>query len=123
MADSEINDVKGFQEKFHLREPATLEWLKSRIGFLEEELNELKEAADNKDPVAVFDALLDLVYVAKGTATIAGLPWEAGWAEVHRSNMDKVPGGRSHRLAKDMVKPRGWVGPRLEHLAVHWEIK
>lgn len=123
MADSEIKDIEAFQERFDLREPATLDWLKSRICFLEEELNELKEAADNKDPVAVFDALLDLVYVAKGTAAIADLPWAAGWAEVHRSNMDKIPGGRSHRLSKDMIKPEGWVGPRLEHLANHWGIK
>lgn len=116
MIDKELQEVQDFQERFDLREPATWGLVEQRRGFLEEELNELGEAVEKQDLVAVFDALLDLVYVAKGTALLLGLPWDAGWAEVHRSNMDKVPGGKTGRLNKDMIKPQGWVGPQLEPL-------
>lgn len=122
MMDKELQEIRDFQERFDLKEPATWSLLAQRYEFLGEELHELSEAIDQRDPVAVFDALLDLVYVAKGTALLLGLPWEAGWAEVHRSNMDKVPGGKTGRLNKDMIKPQGWVGPRLEPLLIGVEI-
>ena len=44
-----------------------------RVKFLEEEINELQTALASGDRVGVFDALLDIVYVAQGTALFAGI--------------------------------------------------
>ena len=37
------------------------------INFIQEELDELKEAVKNKDIVEIFDALLDITYVGLGS--------------------------------------------------------
>ena len=37
-----------------------------------------------------YDALIDLTYVAMGTAYMMGLPWQDLWDEVQRANMSKV---------------------------------
>jgi predicted HAD superfamily Cof-like phosphohydrolase len=60
---------------------------------------------------AMADALVDLVYVALGTAVQLGLPWRALWDDVHAANMRKAEGeATDHKLG--IVKPPGWVGPR-----------
>lgn len=89
-----------------------------RIKFLTEEIDELKEALDTGDRVGVFDALLDLVYVAQGTALMAGITpekWAKGMKAVHKANMKKKKvknadeSKRGHHF--DCVKPKNWVGP------------
>lgn len=60
------------------------------------------------------DALVDLVYVVKGTAAMMGLPWRALWDDVNGANMRKEP-GETHRkmgFGADIRKPEGWVGPK-----------
>ena len=115
-----FRDVYDFNVKFELLAPGygrvqhlTLRKLDERIGFLQEELDEFKRAAEAQDMPKMFDALLDLVYVAMGTAVHMGLPWHEGWAEVQRSNMEKVKGMTKRNHGKDVMKPEGWVGPRL----------
>lgn len=63
-----------------------------RVAFLQEELDELKEALANNDLVEVLDALTDLQYVLDGTYLSFGLQdaKEAAFDEVHRSNMSKL---------------------------------
>lgn len=114
--------------------------LMERINFLREELDELVEAAgmewnDSRDPdkintVAVVstdkqdlggiaDALVDLVYVAKGTANLMGLPWEELWADVHRANMEKQRGQKMRGgilSTRDAIKPEGWSAPRTDEI-------
>ena len=67
-----IGNVAEFHEKFGLplgtddqlmQDPAAQEF---RVKFLQEELDELKEALASGDKVGAFDALLDLAYVAAG---------------------------------------------------------
>ena len=63
------------------------------INFIQEELDELKEAVKNKDIVAIFDALLDITYVGLGNgALVFGLKDKIleGYAEVQASNLSKV---------------------------------
>lgn len=63
------------------------------IDFIQEELDELKEAVENNDIVEVFDALLDITYVGLGNgALVFGLKdkIEAGYSEVQASNLSKV---------------------------------
>jgi predicted HAD superfamily Cof-like phosphohydrolase len=77
---------------------------------------------DNKiDHAGVFDGLIDLVYVAYGTAHFMGYPWTKGWRLVQRANMAKVRANadasnslRGHAL--DVVKPEGWKAPDIAGL-------
>lgn len=63
-----------------------------RINLLQEELNELKEALANNDPLETLDALIDLQYVLDGAFLSFGLQAvkQAAFEEVHRSNMSKL---------------------------------
>lgn len=68
-----------------------------------------------------FDALIDLVYVAYGTAHILGYPWDQGWRLVQKANMAKVrakPDGSDsvRKSSYDVVKPPGWTPPDIEGL-------
>ena len=82
-----------------------------RLGFLEEEVSELREAVMRQDLPDIADALVDIVYVVKGTALMLGLPWERLWQEVHSANMRKQPGVKNGRMRRDAMKPPGWQGP------------
>lgn len=63
-----------------------------RINLLAEELEELKEALDNDDPLETLDALIDLQYVLDGAFISFGMHHvkDEAFAEVHRSNMSKL---------------------------------
>jgi len=112
----EIQDVRQFNQKFglmvnevpvHLTQRKLLE----RIQFLQEELDEFKEAVENQSLADQADALIDIVYVAKGTAIMLGLPWEDLWLDVQRANMEKVRGVTKRGHLVDCVKPPGWKPP------------
>ena len=63
------------------------------IDFIEEELDELKEAVQDNNIIEVFDALLDIAYVGLGNgALVFGLKdkIEEGYAEVQASNLSKI---------------------------------
>ena len=63
------------------------------VNFIQEELDELKEAIKNKDIVEIFDAILDITYVGLGNgAMVFGLKdkIEKGYAEVQASNLSKI---------------------------------
>lgn len=87
-----------------------------RAEFMQEELNEFKEAMFRKDLIGMADALVDLVYVAKGTAVMMGLPWEELWLDVQRANMSKERGTTRRGMPEDLVKPEGWKGPETEKI-------
>ena len=88
-----------------------------RGKFLQEELDEFKDAVSAGNLLDAADALADLVYVALGTAHMMELPFEEIWTEVQRANMTKVRASgsadplskRSHRM--DVVKPPGFIPP------------
>jgi predicted HAD superfamily Cof-like phosphohydrolase len=63
-----------------------------RVELLAEELKELEEAIQEKDIVAVADALCDLQYVLSGAVLEFGLAdkFQALFEEVQRSNMSKA---------------------------------
>ena len=63
-----------------------------RVSLLQEELNELKEAIENKDITEIADALADLQYVLSGAILEFGLKdkFDDLFAEVQRSNMSKA---------------------------------
>lgn len=63
-----------------------------RVSLLQEELNELQEAINEKDLVEIADALCDLQYVLSGAVLEFGLgeKFPALFNEVQRSNMSKA---------------------------------
>ena len=63
-----------------------------RVSLLQEELNELKQAIDDKNIVEIADALCDLQYVLSGAILEFGLKdkFAALFDEVQRSNMSKA---------------------------------
>ena len=63
------------------------------INFIQEELDELKEAVEHNDIVGALDAILDITYVGLGNgALVFGLKdkIEEGYAEVQASNLSKI---------------------------------
>lgn len=67
-----------------------------------------------------FDALIDLTYVAIGTAYLHGVDFDEGWRRVHEANMKKVRVERAADSKRgstyDVVKPLGWAPPDLSDL-------
>jgi len=95
--------------------------LGERVDFMAEELQEFIEAAKNQDLVGQADALVDLVYVALGTACMLGLPWEELWQVVHDANMRKVRRAEGTGDHHTIVKPQGWVAPEAKLLEVLYD--
>lgn len=122
---SNFRDVGLFHERFgldhalHEVKPRLIsqELVEFRLKFLQEELNELQEGYDTSDLAKIADSLVDLVYVALGTAHLHGLPWEELWAEVQRANMTKQRAERADQSARnstfDVIKPPGWRPPMI----------
>lgn len=122
MIISHIRDVQEFNKKFELADGSQDVFSDNKImaqlrfAFMAEELKEFMQAMVANDKVKMFDALLDLSYVAMGTALHLGIDpgqWEAGWRAVHEANMRKE---RAHTDNADpvklgVIKPEGWVGP------------
>lgn len=86
-----------------------------RIKFMHEELAEFEKACEEADMPGALDALVDIIYVALGTAHLMGLPFDQAWAIVHDANMKKVRAASKdeskRRHALDVVKPPGWTPP------------
>ena len=87
-------------------------YLRFRVAFLQEELDELRAATT---PEGVVDAVVDLCVVAVGTLHAFGVDARRAWREVFLANMAKEPGINPRRPnpfgLPDLVKPSGWVAP------------
>lgn len=118
-----IEDVEEFQNKFNVPMPATPQMLSAaamrfRTKFIEEEYEELCVAYDQNDMSKMIDALIDLVYVAYGTALMMGVTpatWQKCWDAVHQANMTKrraASADESKRGSElDVVKPADFIDP------------
>ena len=61
-----------------------------RYELIKEELDELKEALNNKDLLEVADALTDILYVTYGAGHAFGIDLDKCFEEVQQSNMSKL---------------------------------
>ena len=61
-----------------------------RISLINEELEELTEAMNNKDLLEVADALTDILYVTYGAGHAFGIDLDKCFDEVQNSNMSKL---------------------------------
>ena len=119
MSTNWAHDIYMMHEKFKTHEAmAKMDqdklgvFLDFRIKFLQEELDEMKDANSAED---VVDALIDLCVVAIGTLDAYGVDANKAWDEVLDANMKKEPGIKPNRPnplgLPDLMKPEGWVDP------------
>lgn len=80
-----------------------------RIALLDEEVGELRKAMLDGDIIEIADGIADVVFVAVGTAVPYGVPFDAVFAEVHRSNMTKV----NHTPKAKLTKGPGYEPPDI----------
>lgn len=115
--------VQKFHDKYDLHRPEKPEMLDEetyefRVKFMEEELEEYREAYERGDLEGCFDALVDLKYVVDGTADLHGFPMNRGTGEVQRANMQKRRAESADESTRDteldVVKPEGWEPPKME---------
>ena len=123
--DTLIRDIDAFHKKFGFEKnekvgiPDNNELVNFRTAFLMEELAEYTNAITKKDAAGALDALVDIVYIALGTAWLFNLPFEKAWQEVQKANMSKVrakdkTGKRGTKF--DVIKPKDWKAPNIERI-------
>lgn len=137
-----FRDVSLFHQKYKL-EPTNdpghkldPELLKFRFKFMLEELQEYADsvgltgdwnsgevqvAEDSFDPELALDSLIDLIYVALGTAYMHRfMNFNEGWRRVQEANMKKERVARVSDSKRgstyDVVKPPGWTPPSHKDL-------
>jgi len=64
--------------------------IKLRIKLIQEELEELEQALNDKNLLEVADALTDILYVTYGAGHSFGINLDVCFEEVQRSNMSKL---------------------------------
>lgn len=134
-----VGDIEEFHRKFDLfydGKPRLLpaELAEFRQRFLQEEKDEYvqhsvaaelslqdhDEAEITYQLAHMLDGLVDLVYVAIGTAHLHGFDFREAWRRVHAANMAKVRAQHAEDSKRgttlDVVKPEGWLPPRHEDL-------
>ena len=129
MTSKWVQDINDMHTKFGVNEWITkkiaaedkdslAEFLRFRIAFLREELDETSNAYNIADDEEVVDGLIDLCVVAIGTLDAFGIDADKAWDRVHAANMSKEPGvkpGRPNPLGlPDLMKPEGWEAPSHE---------
>ena len=103
----EVNVIPTFPEE---------EIQRLRLDLIEEELDELHYAIDNKDMVEIADALGDLLYVVYGAGHAFGIDLDECFKEIHASNMSKLgPDGKPiKREDGKVLKPDTFFPPDLK---------
>ncbi|MDA9624574.1 nucleoside triphosphate pyrophosphohydrolase family protein [Pelagibacteraceae bacterium] len=92
---SNFNSVKKFMQTFgqEVKNKAAFpndKIIKLRYDLILEELNEFKQALDQKDLKEVADALTDILYVTYGAGHAFGIDLDKCFDEVQNSNMSKL---------------------------------
>jgi len=92
---SNFNQVKTFMETFGQEVKTKPSFSTDKINnlrydLIKEELEELKEAMENKDLLEVADALTDILYVTYGAGHAFGIDLDKCFEEVQSSNMSKL---------------------------------
>jgi len=124
-----LNKMLGeFHERFGLDyrggpRPLANDLHSFRRNFLFEELEEYLTAHHERNLEKQLDALVDLIYVAAGTAYLQGFDLDEALRRVHAANMLKVKAQNDAESARgngtfDVVKPPGWLPPDLSDLVV-----
>lgn len=133
---TEFEDVKAFHIKFDqlvgdVPRHLTKRKLAERANFILEELLEFANNCGLRFEDGAFeprpgdqnlaeqaDALIDIVYVAMGTAVMLGLPWKELWDDVQRANMAKIKRATKRKMGygADIGKPDDWAPPNTDDI-------
>jgi len=113
----EFNDTFGKPNNYEPTIGEKKEW-QFVYDFIQEELDEYKEACEKGDIVGILDALCDITYVSLGNGALLhglkGKVWKA-YAEVQASNMSKSC--ETQEVAEETVKVRS----EEKGHPCHWE--
>ena len=116
MIDEEFEQVREFHKAFNCfisEKPYFLpaEEVKSRAGFMREEIDEFIDSENIYDQA---DAMIDLIYFALGTLVEMGVKPKKIFDIVQNANMSKVwEDGKVHYRENDkkVIKPSTWEDP------------
>ena len=91
-----------------------------RVSLIEEELEELKQAINEKNLLEVADALTDLLYVTYGAGHAFGINLDKCFNEVQKSNMSKLglDGKPIYSDKGKVLKGPKYFKPNLSHFLV-----
>ena len=104
------HEVRQAHVKFGTPAPAapvqdmgSVDWT-ARTKLMREEFEELMDAIEDRNMVAIISEGCDLIYTVLGTFVVMGVPFRPFWKALCRANMAKVrePGGGK------WLKPDGW---------------
>ena len=92
---SNFDDVKKFMNTFGQKVITIPKFpdektMNLRFDLIKEEMNELKQAMEEKDLKEVADALTDILYVTYGAGCAYGIDLDKCFKEVQRANMSKL---------------------------------
>ena len=92
---SNFEKVKTFMNTFGQEVKEKTEFpnekiIKLRYDLIKEELEELKEAIEQKNMIEIADALTDILYVTYGAGHAFGINLDKCFNEVQESNMSKL---------------------------------
>jgi len=123
-----INDIKEMHNKFQVTEFINnnsdnklllQKFLKFRLDFIKEELDETFDAYFNRNDVEVLDGLIDILVVTLGTLDVFKCDTPKAWENIHNSNMSKTPGVNLTRpnnfSLPDMVKGKDFKKPNIKN--------
>lgn len=131
MSKNWVYDIERMHDKYGVRpvvekfDQDKLEaFLKFRIDFLQEELDEMRKAVVDRQAGRIdastaaddtVDALIDLCVVAIGTLDAFKVDSLKAWDRVLEANMNKEVGIKESRPnplgLPDLIKPAGWTAP------------
>lgn len=115
-----MNELQAMVTEWHRRfgvvvgETPAIRRAALRCSLIREEADETCAAIEAGDLVEAIDGMCDLLYVTFGAAVEFGIDLGPFFAEVHRSNMEKV-GGATRDDGK-ILKPDGWQKPRIAEM-------
>ncbi len=91
-----------------------------RINLIEEELEELKQAINQKNLLEVADALTDILYVTYGAGHAFGINLDKCFEEVQNSKMSKLgdDGKPIYSEKGKVLKGPNYFKPNLSNLLV-----
>ena len=131
MNDKWVKDIRQMHQKYGVQEAVDKlpkkkleEFLRFRAECVNEEVEELLQAAYAPDPEETVDALIDICVFAIGTLDLFGVDATKAWDEVLKANLNKEVGVKEGRPnpygLPDLIKPEGWKAP--DHTGNHGKI-
>ena len=113
--------MKTFGQEVKSKSSLSSEKINSlRVSLIEEELEELKQAINEKNLLEVADALTDLLYVTYGAGHAFGINLDKCFNEVQKSNMSKLglDGKPIYSDKGKVLKGPKYFKPNLSHFLV-----